>query len=88
MDFITLLDGIVLVVVSRISAMLAMYRGLIREIVFSIVSWAAAAGAAYFLYKPVLPMVKQYINNDYVALGRDCWSDISRSFSSSSVTSR
>jgi membrane protein required for colicin V production len=67
MDFITLLDGIVLVVIF-ISAMLAMYRGFIRE-VFSIVSWAAAAGTAYVLYKPMLPMVKQYINNDYVALG-------------------
>jgi len=67
MDFITLLDGIVLVVIF-ISAMLAMYRGLIRE-VFSVVSWGAAAGAAYVLYKPMLPMVKQYINNDYVALG-------------------
>jgi membrane protein required for colicin V production len=28
-----------------------------------------AAGAAYVLYKPALPVVKQYINNDYVALG-------------------
>ena len=67
MDFITLLDGIVLAVI-LISAILAMYRGFIREI-FSIASWAAAAGAAYFLYKPVLPIAKQYINNDYVALG-------------------
>lgn len=67
MDFITLLDGIVLVVIF-VSAMLAMYRSLIREI-FSIVSWAAAAGAAYVFYKPMLPMAKQYINNDYVALG-------------------
>jgi len=67
MDFITLLDGIVLVVIF-VSAMLAMYRGLIREI-FSIVSWVAAVGAAYVLYKPLLPTVKQYINNDYVALG-------------------
>ncbi|MDR3494613.1 MAG: CvpA family protein [Ancalomicrobiaceae bacterium] len=67
MDFITLLDGIVLAVI-LISAILAMYRGFIREI-FSIASWAAAAAAAYFLYKPILPVAKQYINNDYVALG-------------------
>lgn len=67
MDFITLLDGIVLVVIF-ISAMLAMYRGLVRE-VFSIASWVVAAGAAYVIYKPALPVVKQYINNDYVALG-------------------
>jgi membrane protein required for colicin V production len=67
MDFITVLDGIVLVVV-LVSALLAMYRGLIRE-VFSIASWAAAAGAAYYFHKPLLPYAKQYINNDYVALG-------------------
>ena len=67
MDFITLLDGIVLVVM-LVSALLAMYRGLIRE-VFSIASWGVAAAAAYVLHKPALPIVKQYINNDYVALG-------------------
>ena len=67
MDFITLLDGIVLIVM-LVSALLAMYRGLIREI-FSIASWGIAAVAAYMLQKPVLPIVKQYINNDYVALG-------------------
>lgn len=67
MDFITVLDGIVLVVV-LVSALLAMYRGLMREI-FSIGSWAAAAVAAYILHKPLLPYVKQYVTNDYVALG-------------------
>jgi membrane protein required for colicin V production len=67
MDFITLLDGIVIVVV-LVSALLAMYRGFMRE-VFSIASWAAAAAAAYYLYKPVLPYAKQYITNDSVALG-------------------
>lgn len=44
MDFLTVLDGIVIVVV-LVSALLAMYRGLMRE-VFSIASWAVAAGAA------------------------------------------
>lgn len=67
MDFITLLDGIVIVVV-LVSALLAMYRGFMRE-VFSIASWAAAAAAAYYLYKSVLPYAKQYITNDSVALG-------------------
>ncbi len=67
MDFITLLDGIVLVVM-LVSALLAMYRGLVREI-FSIASWGAAAAAAYYLQKQLLPIAKQYINNEYVALG-------------------
>lgn len=67
MDFITLLDGIVIVVV-LLSALLAMYRGFIRE-VLSIAAWVAAAAAAYFLYKPFLPTVKQYIAQEYVALG-------------------
>lgn len=67
MDFLTILDGIVIVVV-LVSALLAMYRGLMREI-FSIGSWAAAAVAAYVAHKPLLPYAKQYIANDYVALG-------------------
>lgn len=67
MDFITILDGIVIVVV-LVSALLAMYRGLMRE-VFSIGSWAVAAVAAYYFHKPLLPYAKQYITNDYVALG-------------------
>ncbi|KPL55318.1 hypothetical protein ABB55_26350 [Prosthecomicrobium hirschii] len=67
MDFLTVLDGIVIVVV-LVSALLAMYRGLMRE-VFSIASWAVAAGAAFYFHKPLLPYAKQYISNDYVALG-------------------
>lgn len=67
MDFITLLDGIVIVVV-LLSALLAMYRGFIRE-VLSIAAWVAAAAAAYFLYKPFLPTVKEYISQEYIALG-------------------
>jgi membrane protein required for colicin V production len=58
MDSVSLLDGIVLVVV-LVSALLAMYRGIMREI-FSIGSWVAAAAAAYLLYKPAIPYIKPY----------------------------
>lgn len=64
---ITLLDGILLVIM-LISAVLAMIRGFVRE-VLSIASWIAAAAAAFLLYKQVLPYAKQYINHDLVALG-------------------
>jgi membrane protein required for colicin V production len=56
---LTILDLIVIVVV-LISAMLAMVRGFVRE-VLSIASWVAAAAAAYLLYKSVVPVVKPYI---------------------------
>ena len=52
---ITLLDAI-LIVVMLVSAVLAMVRGFSRE-VLSIVSWIVAAAAAFFLYKPVVPLV-------------------------------
>jgi membrane protein required for colicin V production len=45
---LTILDGIVLAVV-LLSAVLAMMRGFLRE-VLSIGSWVAAAAGAYFLY--------------------------------------
>ncbi|MEH0073342.1 CvpA family protein [Pannonibacter sp. Pt2] len=64
---ITLLDGILLVIM-LISAVLAMVRGFVRE-VLSIGSWVAAAAAAYLLFESVLPYAKQYISNEYVALG-------------------
>ena len=64
---ITLLDGI-LVGFTLVSAMLAMVRGLSRE-VLSIISWVAAALAAFFFYKPVLPYVQPYIDNDKIAMG-------------------
>jgi membrane protein required for colicin V production len=64
---ITLLDGI-LVGFTLVSAMLAMVRGLSRE-VLSIASWIAAAAAAYFLYPAVLPYVKPYIDNEKLAMG-------------------
>jgi len=63
---ITLLDGI-LVGFTLVSAMLAMVRGFSRE-VLSVVSWAAAAAAAYVFYKPVVPYVTPYIDNEKVAM--------------------
>lgn len=63
---ITLLDGI-LVGFTLVSAMLAMVRGFSRE-VLSVVSWIAAAAAAFFFYKPVIPYVQPYIDNDKIAM--------------------
>ncbi|MET3583331.1 membrane protein required for colicin V production [Mesorhizobium robiniae] len=63
---ITLLDGI-LVGFTLVSAMLAMVRGFSRE-VLSIISWIAAAAAAFFLYKPVLPYVQPYVDNEKIAM--------------------
>ncbi|CAM5344262.1 membrane protein required for colicin V production [Aquamicrobium terrae] len=63
---ITLLDGI-LVGFTLVSAMLAMVRGFSRE-VLSVASWAAAAAAAFFFYKPVMPYVQPYIDNDKIAM--------------------
>lgn len=63
---ITLLDGI-LVGFTLVSAMLAMVRGLSRE-VLSIASWAAAAVAAFLLYPLVLPHVQPYIDNKQIAI--------------------
>jgi len=63
---ITLLDGI-LVGFTLVSAMLAMVRGLSRE-VLSIASWVAAAAAAFFFYPMVLPYAQRYIDNDQIAL--------------------
>lgn len=63
---ITLLDGILLGI-TLVSAVLAMVRGFSRE-VLSLVSWAAAAAAAYLFYKPVLPYIKPHISNDTIAM--------------------
>jgi len=62
---ITLLD-IVLIVVMLISALLAMVRGFMRE-VLSIIAWVLAAGATLYSYSKLLPFAKQYFNNDIVA---------------------
>lgn len=63
---VTLLDLIVIAVM-LISGLLAMVRGLLRE-VFSIVSWVVAAGVAAYFYPQLLPFTKQYISQDTVAL--------------------
>ncbi len=66
---ITLLDGILLGIM-LVSAVLAMIRGFSRE-VLSIVSWIAAAAAAFYLYAQLTPYVQQYLpsvaSNDTVA---------------------
>lgn len=62
---ITLLDGILLGI-TLVSAVLAMVRGFSREIL-SVVSWAAAAVAAYVFYKPVVPFLAPYISNETIA---------------------
>ena len=63
---ITLLDGLLLAIMF-ISAVLAMIRGFVRE-VLSIVSWVAAAAAAFLLYERVLPYTQQYISQEIVAM--------------------
>lgn len=63
---VTLLD-IIVISVMLISGVLAMVRGLLRE-VLSIVSWAVAAGVTLYFYKPALPFVKQYISQDTAAM--------------------
>jgi membrane protein required for colicin V production len=62
---ITLLD-IVLIVVMLISGLLAMVRGFMRE-ALSIIAWILAAGATLYAYSKLLPLAKQYFNNDIVA---------------------
>lgn len=62
---ITLLD-IILLVVMVMSALLAMVRGFMRE-VLSIASWIAAAAATLYAYPRLLPAAKQYFNNDLFA---------------------
>src|SRR5918994_7643360 len=64
---ITFLD-LILLVVMLISAMLAMIRGFMRE-VLSIAAWALAAIATVYSYARLLPLAKQYFNNDIVAAG-------------------
>ena len=62
---ITLLD-VILLVVMLISALLAMVRGFMRE-VLSIASWAAAALLTLYAYPRLKPVVLQYLSNDIVA---------------------
>jgi membrane protein required for colicin V production len=62
---ITLLD-IGLIVIMLVSGLLAMVRGFMREIL-SIIAWILAAGATLYAYSKLLPLAKQYFNNDIVA---------------------
>jgi membrane protein required for colicin V production len=62
---ITLLD-IILLAIMLVSALLAMVRGFMRE-VLSIASWGAAALLTVYAYPRLLPMAKQYINHDIAA---------------------
>lgn len=61
-------DGVVIATV-LISAILAMVRGFLRE-VLALVSWVVAAVAAYFLYRPFSPVLETVIEDEtmrYVA---------------------
>jgi membrane protein required for colicin V production len=62
---ITLLD-IILIGVMLVSALLAMIRGFMRE-VLSIASWVIAAVATLYSFTKVVPYAKSYFNNDIVA---------------------
>lgn len=62
---ITILDFILLGVM-LVSAVLAMIRGFMREIL-SIAAWVIAAGATVYAYAKLLPYAKSYFNNDIVA---------------------
>ncbi len=62
---ITLLD-VILIGVMLISAVLAMIRGFMREIL-SIAAWVLAALATLYSYSKLLPYAKSYVNNDIVA---------------------
>ena len=64
---ITLLD-VTLVVITLLSAILAMVRGFSRE-VLSIVSWVVAAAAAWFFFPKLTPFTEQYISQPTVAMG-------------------
>jgi membrane protein required for colicin V production len=62
---ITWLD-IILIAIMLISALLAMIRGFMRE-VLSIAAWVIAAGVTLYSYLKLLPFAKAYFNNDIVA---------------------
>src|SRR5205807_8899684 len=62
---VTLLD-IILIAVMLISALLAMIRGFMRE-VLSIAAWLIAAVVTLYSYSKLLPVAKSYFNNDIVA---------------------
>jgi len=63
---ITLFDGI-FIGITLFSALLAMVRGFSREIL-SLISWVAAAAAAFYLYPYLLPYALQYTDNRTIAM--------------------
>lgn len=62
----TAFDGIVLAIVV-ISALLAMIRGFVREIL-SIAAWVVAAVVAYMFHADLVPTVEKYISQPTIAL--------------------
>lgn len=62
---LTPLDAIVIAVI-LVSAILAMVRGFVRE-VLSVLSWLIAAGAAYAFYDDLLPVIQPYVESETVA---------------------
>lgn len=62
---VTYLD-IGLAAIMLISALLAMVRGFVRE-VLSIASWALAAFATWYAYPQLLPIAQQHIPNELLA---------------------
>lgn len=60
------LDLAVIIVV-LVSGLLALLRGFTRE-VLAVLSWVAAAAAAYYLHPLALPYLKPYIPKDSIAL--------------------
>ena len=64
---VTLLD-IILIGVMLVSALLAMIRGFMREIL-SIAAWVIAAIATLYAYARLLPYAKSYFSNDIIAAG-------------------
>ncbi|MGE3150217.1 MAG: CvpA family protein [Pseudorhodoplanes sp.] len=64
---VTLLD-LILLGVMLISALLAMIRGFMRE-VLSIAAWGAAALATLYFFPRLVPVASTYFNNEWVAKG-------------------
>lgn len=63
---LTLLD-IIVIAVLLVSAVLAMVRGFVREIL-SVASWLLAALAAIYLHEPLRNALEPYIENETLAL--------------------
>lgn len=63
---VTLLDAI-LIAIMLVSGLLAMVRGFSREIL-SVLSWVAAAAAAYLFYERLTPFMANYISNEKIAM--------------------